>query len=133
LSSLGNIADLSVDETKSLDGIPLDLGLGRVLWVRQAGGLNRAVAWKGSEIAEELETELSGMHPRERDYHLHMEISARLLVARWEGFEDAAGSPLDYSPTLGLELFRASPETLSRVQELATSADAYRLAEDKKK
>ena len=130
---LGNIADLSVDEKKSTEGVPLELGRGRTLWVRQAGGHNRAMIWEAAEVAERLADELEGLEPRERDYVTHRAITAELLVARWAGFKDEKGKPLDYTPAAGLELFSASPDTLSAVQDLSTSGDAYRLERDKKK
>ena len=130
---LGNIDDLTTDEKKSCDGVPLDLGQGRRLWIRQAGGHNRALGWRGAEVAEGLVDTLEGLDDRERDYIVHRAITAELLVARWEGFTDTKGNPVEYSPAAGLELFSASPETLASAQELSTSGDAYRLAADKKK
>ena len=130
---LGNIDDLALDEAKSLEGVPLELGAGRVIWVKQAGGHNRAIAWQGSAIAERMEPELEPLEARERDYRIHRAITAELIVARWEGFESATGEPVEYSPEAALELFTASPDTLAQVQEMASSTDAYRLARDKKK
>lgn len=130
---LGNIDDLATDEKKSREGVPLDLGGGRVLWVRQAGGHNRALAWQGSEVAERLADELEALEVRERDYIVHRAITAELLIDRWQGFTDEKGEPVDYTAAAALELFSASPETLARVQELAASDDAYRLDRDKKK
>ena len=130
---LGNVSDLAIDEKRSLEGVPLDLGAGRRLWVRQAGGHNRAVVWRGSEIAERLAPELKGLETRERDYVVHRAITAELLIAKWEGFKDDKGKAIDYSPEAALELFSLSPDTLGAVQELAASDDAYRLQRDKKK
>jgi hypothetical protein len=130
---LGNVDDLATDEQKAIGGVPLDLGAGRIIYVRQAGGLNREAAWKASGIAERMAPELEALDPRERDYRIYRQVSAELMVARWEGFTDPKGAEAPYSAEAALELFTASPETLEEVNKLATSPDAFRLATDKKK
>ena len=127
---LGTIDDLETDRTASIDGVPLEVGAGRTIWVRRAGGHNRTWALGLAEAAEELDDSLD---TEAQGYELNKRVAAERLIARWEGFEDADGNEVQFSAELGRELFDRAPDILQEVLTLAMSRDAYQLAEDKKK
>ena len=127
---LGNIRDLETDRFASVEGVPLEIGSGRTLWVRRAGGHNRTWALGLAEAAEELDDSLD---TEAQGYELNKRVAAERLVSRWEGFEDESGKDVEYSAELGRELFDRAPDVLQEVLTLAMSRDAYQLSEDKKK
>jgi len=128
MSRFGNIADLCHDRARSVDGVPLDLGGGRSIRVRRAGGHNRL--WS-SELARALAAhrdEIAGgaLSP-ELAIELDREVIARACVASWAGFVDDQGGPVACDVDAVLELFEAAPDVYERVRSLALDGEAYRL------
>ena len=127
---LGNIRDLETDRFASVEGVPREIGSGRTLWVRRAGGHSRTWALGLAEAAEELDDSLD---TEAQGYELNKRVAAERRGSRWEGFEDESGKDVEYSAELGRELFDRAPDVLQEVLTLAMSRDAYQLSEDKKK
>lgn len=131
------------DATKSRDGIPVDFRRGRVVWVRQAGGHNRAAAFVTARILEEMSAEFRACEAledeaakREERARLREETDKRLLadhlVTRWEGFVDRDGTPIDCNPETARQLIDAAPEVFARLRRVSEGGEGYRLAEDTK-
>ena len=130
---LSNIDDLTSDRKLSMDGCPLDLGGGRVIWVRQAGGHNRSyLTCAGAEVIDLRKILPDGEDPSPDVWQESLaRIMAATLVDRWEGFE-IDGAQVVYTTELGLELFAKSPDTFDRGWALATEAERFRLEADGK-
>ena len=126
---LGNIADLQSDRTLSVDGIPIDLGAGRRVWVKRAGGHNREWSLGLAEVAEAIPG-LDDLDPAERTFRLNSQVAAERLNSKWEGFEDPAGNPVDYSVEAGLELLSEAPDILDEILATAMNRAAYALEAD---
>lgn len=126
---LGNIEDLKSDRALSVDGIPVDLGAGRKLWVKRAGGHNREWSLGLAEVAETL-PDLDAMEPAERQTTLNIQVAAERLISKWEGFEDESGAAVEYSVAAGVELLTEVPEILDDVLATALNRAAYQLEAD---
>jgi hypothetical protein len=85
-----------------------------------------------AEVADSIPG-LDALEEGERAARLNAEVAACKLVARWEGFTDDKGKPMEYTRELGVELFEAAPDVLDEVLGLAMNKSAYALARDKKK
>jgi hypothetical protein len=127
---LTNCGDLLIDRKLSLEGLPLDLGGGRVLWVAQAGGFNREWAVLFSSLSGEPPREGEGQE--ERGERILGALISQTLVTRWTGFEcDCHGeAPLD--PEHVADLVGNSPKVRERIMVQATTEEDYRLARDLK-
>ena len=126
---LGNIQDLKTDRALSVDGIPIDLGGGRKIWVKRAGGHNREWALGLAEVAETLPG-LDAMEPAARQTTLNIQVAAERLISKWEGFQDESGAPVEYSVAAGVELLTEMPDILDDVLATALNRAAYQLEAD---
>lgn len=129
MALLGNIDDLRADAVASVDGIPLEIGAGRTIWVKRAGGHNREWSLGLAEVGETIPG-LDAMENADRTFTLNATVAAQRLISRWQGFEDLAGEEIDYSPEAGFELFEAAPDILDEVLALALNRAAYSLQTD---
>ncbi|MBA60024.1 MAG: hypothetical protein CMQ40_12750 [Gammaproteobacteria bacterium] len=128
----GNLGDYSFNRDASENGTPIDLGQGRVLFVRQAGGFNRRfdhlVATRAGEralfeISDPIEQRL------EWD-RLNIEVAAEALIAGWEGIEDADGQAVEFSVAAALELLSQHPRLAELVLSEAYKEENFRNAEE---
>jgi hypothetical protein len=101
--------------------MPLDLGRGRLLYIRRAGTVSRefvaAVAGRAS----------AGVDPD--DPEEQMRLYARSVVVGWEGIVDAGDAPIPYTAEACIELFRAYPEIWALVWPFANSRANFRAKE----
>lgn len=136
MSRFGNIDDLiEFDVDGSRNGRPLDLGDGRVLSVRRAGGHNRAFAAVYARVHAEYEDRMAADDPGdafEAKLECERVIAARGLVAGWKGFTGPGGEAIECTEDAVLELFDLAPEVYDRVWEVARDAEEFRLAADTK-
>ena len=128
--SLKNIDDLATDEKLSVDGVPLDLGKGRTLWIRRAGGHNRQFGYVVARNLAAMGGDYEAMS-LEAQQSLEQRVFAECIVARWEGFEDEVG-PAECTPENVRELFELSPDVYEKVRNVAMDEEAYRLSADTK-
>lgn len=122
----GNLQDWQSDTELELQGIALDIGQGRTINIRRAGGANRAflVAY-GATI-----TRLAGDRDPES-------IAAALLadempalfadhvVIGWDGIEDDSGAPVPYSKDAFLQLARECPDLWLRIRSQADQRERF--------
>lgn len=127
---LTNIGDLATDEKLSQDGVPLDLGEGRVLWVRRAGGHNREFAYVLARNLAAQDESYASMSAEARAA-LELRVFSECMVSRWQGFETDDGEA-PCTPDLVRDLFESAPDVYEKVREKAADEEAYRLPADTK-
>ena len=127
----GVLGDFALDRTASTEGARLDLGDGRYVLVRQAGGHNRRydhlVAMRSRErgvieLADELEQRLAWDR-------VCLEVAAEVLVAGWGG---PGLEEIEFSPEAALELLEGHPAIFERVHAFAYAEENYRRSADTK-
>jgi hypothetical protein len=113
MTRFGNMGDLHTVPSLEVDGAPLDLGEGRVLMVRRAGGRNRTFL-----------AAMSGVNDSTPTRELAQAVS-RALLAGWSGILDQDGNALDYTPELAAELLEYAPDLIDRVVAFAAERANY--------
>ncbi len=126
------------DVAGSRDGHPLDIGHGRVLHVRRAGGHNGAykfACWGvQEEHADELEAAAKDSKAKHGEvlYRCEQIVAARQLVASWN-LTKADGSLAPCTEEAVLHLFEQVPGVFEQVQTMSGNDEEYRrLARDTK-
>ena len=129
-----NLREFAPDRGLSLNGAELDLGDGRVICVRQAGGFNRRfehlcamrTRQRGvHDLADELEQRIAADE-------IAIAVAAECLVAGWVGLLDEEGEPIACTPETALELLQGHPEIADRVVRFAYREENFRRAADTK-
>ncbi len=129
-----NLADWTVERELSLDGSRLELGDGRWILLRQAGGFNRkfdhllAVRLREAGVADVVD-EVDKRVAHER---VVIEVTAELLVADWGGFVDSDGQPIPCEPEAALELFENHPPIADLAVTFSYAEGNYRRQADTK-
>lgn len=133
-SRFANLQEFAPDRERSMNGARLDLGGGRVLIVRQAGGFNRRfehlTAMRARQrgmvdVTDELEQRLTADE-------IAIQVAAECLIAGWEGLCDDAGEPVPCTPEATLELLQEHPELAERVVVFAYHEENFRRRADTK-
>ena len=114
----GNLDDWKTDPRAQTTGVPLDLGRGRLLYIRRAGTVSREF------VAAIAARQAAGVDPDDPDEQ--MALYARSVVVGWEGITDGAGEPIPFTSSACLELFRAFPEVWALVWPFANSRSNFR-------
>lgn len=124
-----NLSDWAVDPALEQQGVIIDLGRGRTLTIRRAGGSNRAYQVKLGELASRHRGPHGTLTLEEAEAeNLMIEAYAETVVIGWQGIE-ADGQPLRFAPANCAQLLRAFPEIWRRVREEAEKVANFRASE----
>jgi hypothetical protein len=123
----GNLTDWQSDPQMELDGVPLDIGRGRAIHIRRAGGANRAflVAY-GALIAK-----LAGDRGDPEKVAMAQlneglpSLFAEHVVTGWSGIKDDAGEPIPYSAEAFLLLVKECPDLWMRIRAQADQRERF--------
>lgn len=131
-SRFANLREFAPDRKASLEGAALDLGGGRVVYVRQAGGHHRRfehvcalrMRERGViEMADELEQRVAADE-------VAVEVAAEVLIAGWDGLVDVDGQPVECTPEAALELVQRHPAIADRIVRFAYGEENFRRSAD---
>lgn len=112
----GNVNDWRTDPEKSRNGAPFDMGLGRVLLVRRANLMDRAI----QALFDGVDS---------KNTPAFQKIFAQHFVAGWSGILDADGAPIPFSPAACVALFEFAGDIWDDLQRFAMNRANYRYAE----
>jgi hypothetical protein len=128
-----NINDWQSDTRLEQDGVPLDLGKGRTMILRRAGGANRVFMVALAEVIRRVvgEREPADVPDAEIDDDLKTLYAAHVVVG-WHGFKDDAGKDVPFTRENFLELMRLAPDMWVRVRSTANTRDAFQTQQDRK-
>lgn len=123
-----NLQDFTYDRERSLEGVKLELGEGRWISVRQAGGFHRRFQ---TELERRmLLANVAGLEDRTQAElvaaRITLELAAELLVSGWGGFVDDDGEPIECAPDAALECLEQHPDLAELVIGFAYSRENYR-------
>lgn len=121
-----NIQDWKSDTKREADGVPLDLGRGRSIVLRRAGGSNRAFTVALAELIRGVvgERDPQDVADSEIDGQLKA-LYADHVVVDWVGFQDEAGDAIPYTRAAFLELMELAPDMWLRVRTTANSREHF--------
>jgi hypothetical protein len=128
-----NINDWQSDPKLEVDGVPLDLGRGRSICLRRAGGANRAFMVALAEVIRRVvgERDPADVPDAEIDEDLKA-IYAEHVVIGWNGFKDADGNEVTYTRANFLELMKLAPDMWVRVRSTANTRESFQAEKDHK-
>lgn len=112
--NFGNLDDWRTDAEREKNGAPLDLGGGRVLFVRRANVFDKAVQAEFAKIDGKNDRQVQGLF-------------AQRFVAGWEGITDSGGNPVPFSPEAVMALFKFAPDIWDELQRFAMNRSNYAL------
>ena len=125
----GNLRDWESDPELELQGVPLDIGKGRVITIRRAGGANRAfmVAY-GATIAR-----LAGDRDPESIANAILAdempgLFADHVVVGWSGILDDEGEEVAYSKAAFIQLAKDCPDLWQRIRAQADQRERFQRA-----
>lgn len=123
----GNIADLQTNTRLELGGIRYDLGRGRYLTVRRAGGSNHdfSDALRKAMRPHELGIRLNKLSDRTAN-EIMMDVFAKTVVINWGGFLDPEGKPIRFSEENAVAFFRAAPDEFRRLQDVCMDRQNFK-------
>lgn len=121
-----NISDWQSNTDLEAGGVPVDLGKGRAILVKRAGGSNRAFK---VALADELrlmmgDREASEVSEAELDPVLR-KLYADHVVLGWSGFVDENDAPISFSPAAFLELMDLAPDMWIEVRTHAKQRESF--------
>lgn len=121
-----NIEDWQSNPKLEVDGVPIDLGRSRVLYVRRAGGANRAFTVALAECLRRVigEREPEDVPDEEVDEELKA-LYAEHVVCGWDGFIGEDDKPVPYSKAAFLELIALAPDIWIKVRAFAKTRDSF--------
>jgi hypothetical protein len=127
-----NINDWQSDTQLESDGVPLDLGKGRTMILRRAGGANRAFMVSLSEVIRRVvgERDPADVPDAEIDDDLKA-LYANHVVVGWRGFKDEGGDDVPFTRENFLELMRLAPDMWVRVRATANTRETFQAAKDR--
>jgi len=128
-----NIKDWQSDTALESDGVPLDLGKGRVIILKRAGGANRAFTVALAEVIRRVigERDPADVPDAEIDEDLKI-LYANHCVVSWRGFKGVDGKDVPFSRENFLELTRLAPDLWVRVRATANTRETFQAATDRK-
>lgn len=128
-----NINDWQSDTALEVDGVPLDLGRGRSMVLRRAGGANRAFMVALAEVIRRVvgEREPADVPDAEIDEDLKR-LYAEHVVVGWHGFKDDGGDDVPFTTANFLELMRLAPDMWVRVRSTANTRETFQAQQDRK-
>jgi len=128
-----NISDWQSDKQLEVDGVPLDLGRGRSIILRRAGGANREFMVALAEVIRRVvgERDPADVPDAEIDEDLR-ELYADHVVIGWTGLLDEAGLDIPYTPQAFLELMALAPDMWVRIRATANTREAFQAMKDRK-
>lgn len=123
----GNVADLLTDPDMETTGVDLDLGEGRHIYVRRAGGSNKAYGTRLSAAMKPYKFQIDqGTVSEETSKKVLYAVAAETLVVGWAGFKDDQDNEIPFSKDACVQLFYDVPDMYTYVMQTATSAGLYR-------
>jgi hypothetical protein len=109
----GNLSDWQSDTALEMDGVPIDIGAGRSITVRRAGGSNRAFLVAYSAV-------VASCTPKDDVGAKLLEAMPQLfadhVVLGWQGIEAEDGTPAPYSKAAFLQLVSEAPDLWTRIR-----------------
>jgi hypothetical protein len=128
-----NIDDWQSDRGLESEGVPLDLGKGRSITLRRAGGSNKAFMVAVAEVIRRVigERNPEDVPDAEIDEDLKSVYADRIVVG-WHGFKDADGDDIPYSRENFLELMNLAPDMWLRVRASANTREMFQGQKDRK-
>jgi hypothetical protein len=128
-----NINDWQSDKQLELDGVPLDVGRGRVLYLRRAGGANRAFMVALAEVLRRVmgDRDPADVPDMEIDGELQT-IYAEHVVVGWRGFKGDDGEDVPYTRANFLKLMELAPDLWGRVRSTANTRESFQNVKDRK-
>ncbi len=134
----GNIADLIADEDAERNGIEYDLGRGRVIICRRAGGANRLYeAAVSSVLARKREENGWGSGYKlteDESREVLEEAFCETVFVNWRGFKDTSENEIPYSPEAALQFIRLAREEFVKIKRFCEAMVSFQnkvTAEDK--
>lgn len=134
MTRFANLREFTVDRDLSAGGARLELGGGRWISVRQAGGFNRrfehahamALRERGIfDLEDELERRLASDE-------VSVEVAAQCLVVSFGGFLDENGAEIEPTPEAVRELLTDHPAIFDLVMTFAYREGNFRRQADTK-
>jgi hypothetical protein len=123
-SIFANLDQYRSDEKLETEGRPVELAPGITVWVRRAGGFNRR-RWNAALLMLRDSDDIPEDHP-DRATEIEYLAAARVLVARWEGIEDADAVAIPCTPGNAVQLFREFPDWFAEITSTAYDQEGYR-------
>jgi hypothetical protein len=126
-----NIDDWQSDAQLEREGVPLDLGRGRVIYLKRAGGANRAFTVALGECLRRVigDRDPENVPDEELDEDLKT-VYATHVVAGWKGFRDESDAEVPYSVPAFLELMKLAPDMWIRVRSMAKMRESFQKMRD---
>jgi len=118
------------DVEKERDGVPVFIE-DSVIWVRRAGGNNRAYRYAMAVAARPYAEQLRGEVGPELfniQEAILQQTFADCVVVRWENVDDRNGDPMDCTPENFLDLVRSCPSVWDAIKEAAVDDSQFRVA-----
>lgn len=123
----GNVADLQTDQDMELQGVALDLGEGRQIFVRRAGGANKRYGMRLSAAMKPYKFQIDqGTVSDDISKQVLYGVAAETLVCGWKGFTNPSNEEIPFSIEACVDLFYALPDIYGYVMQTATTASLYR-------
>lgn len=120
MGKFNNILDLTEDETAETEGVELAFGKGRFITILRAGAGNRKYKSAMARVFKPyISVNGSISASDEEATELLKEVYAESIVIGWRGFQDTDDAEIPFNKQNCIELFDASPEIFSNVQEQA--------------
>lgn len=122
----------ATDPRAEKEGVRFEIGVNGkgetiAFQIARAGGANiryaKSVEAKTKPYRMQIQ---AGTLDNELAAKLMREVFAESVVIGWEGVEDEAGNPLDYSPEVAATLFEQLPELYALLQEQSQNVALYR-------
>lgn len=128
-----NIDDYITSPELESEGVDYNLGKGRFITIRRAGGANEAFKlYSATKLKEFSDVDLEEDVDEDFASEVMYDIYAKKVVMDWRGFVDAEGKEIPYSVDNCVALFNASKEIYQKVFNASNDLDNFRVKEIKK-
>lgn len=122
----GNVDDIRTDPKLELEGVDLDLGKGRFITIRRAGGANRAYnAALMKALRKQGRSGLADPTPEVIEDATRRALIDTVVLG-WRGFLDVEGNEVPFTKANLAALFDQVPDILDKVREMSASASLFR-------
>ena len=124
-----NISDWQTDSRLEVDGVPVDLGKGRGIFVKRAGGANRDFKVALADVLRQVvgDRDPAEVPDEEIDPAL-IKLYADHVVIGWRGFIDENDQDIPYTPAAFVELMGLAPDIWIEVRTHAKQRESFQQA-----
>jgi hypothetical protein len=124
-----NISDWQTDKELEASGVPVDLGKGRAIFVKRAGGSNREYKVAvGETLREVMGSRDPADVPDEEIDPVLVKLYADHIVVGWRGFIDENDQEIPYTREAFIELMSIAPDMWVTVRTHAKERESFSLA-----